>query len=55
MTAQPERKARPSAREARRLLEQGAVSIDGQKPESGTAMAPGMVVQVGKRRWHRLV
>ena len=48
-------KLAPSAREARRLFEQGAVSVDGQKAEPEAALWPGMVIQVGKRRWLRLV
>ena len=48
-------KLAPSAREARRLFEQGAVAVDGEKAEPEAALSPGMVVQVGKRRWLRLV
>jgi len=48
-------KLAPSAREARRLFEQGAVSVDGQKAEPDATLSPGMVIQVGKRRWLRLV
>ncbi|MBI2767079.1 MAG: tyrosine--tRNA ligase [Chloroflexi bacterium] len=45
----------PSKREARRRLEQGAVTIDGE-PATLTGVArPGAVLQVGKRRWLRLV
>jgi tyrosyl-tRNA synthetase len=44
----------PSKREARRLLEQGAVSVDGSVQHDGTqAVGPGQVVHVGKRRWVR--
>ncbi|MGE5597318.1 MAG: tyrosine--tRNA ligase [Hyphomicrobiales bacterium] len=46
----------PSKREARRLFEQGAVSVDGEPVTDATAAArPGTTVQVGKRRWLRLV
>jgi tyrosyl-tRNA synthetase len=45
----------PSKREARRLFEQRAVSVDGEVVEEATEALRGMVVQVGKRRWLRLV
>ncbi len=45
----------PSRREARRLVEQGAVSVDGAPAELATLACAGTVVQVGKRRWLRLV
>jgi tyrosyl-tRNA synthetase len=45
----------PSKREARRLFEQGAVSIDGQPATIETVATAGVVVQVGKRRWLKLV
>jgi len=48
-------KLAPSAREARRLFEQGAVSVDGQKADSDAVVSAGTVVQVGKRRWLRLI
>jgi tyrosyl-tRNA synthetase len=44
-----------SKREARRLLEQGSVSVDGEVAGVGVEVRPGSVVQVGKRRWLRLV
>jgi tyrosyl-tRNA synthetase len=44
----------PSKREARRLFEQGAVSIDGKPAGIDVVARPGIVVQVGKRRWLRL-
>jgi tyrosyl-tRNA synthetase len=43
--------------EAKRMVQQGGVSIDGQKATDANAeIAPrdGMVVQVGKRRFARL-
>jgi tyrosyl-tRNA synthetase len=43
--------------EAKRMVQQGGVSIDGQKATDGNAeITPrdGMVVQVGKRRFARL-
>jgi tyrosyl-tRNA synthetase len=45
----------PSRREARRLVEQGAVSIDGSPARVSDVAEPGTTVQVGKRRWLRLV
>jgi tyrosyl-tRNA synthetase len=45
----------PSKREARRLFEQRAVTVDGLVMEPTTPARPGTVVQVGKRRWVRLV
>ncbi|MCA9824473.1 MAG: tyrosine--tRNA ligase [Dehalococcoidia bacterium] len=45
----------PSRREARRLVEQGAVSLDGEVANLDTAPGKGTVLQVGKRRWLRLV
>ncbi len=45
----------PSKREARRLFEQGAVSVDGSPAGPGAVAEPGTVVQVGKRRWLRLI
>jgi tyrosyl-tRNA synthetase len=47
--------AAPSKREARRLFEQHAVSADGDVVEAQTPARGGMVLQVGKRRWLRLV
>jgi tyrosyl-tRNA synthetase len=47
--------AAPSKREARRLFEQHAVSADGEVVQPQTPARGGMVVQVGKRRWLRLV
>lgn len=47
--------AAPSKREARRLFEQRAVTIDGLVMEPTTPARKGSTVQVGKRRWIRLV
>ena len=47
--------AAPSKREARRLFEQRAVTMDGNVVEPLTPARKGTVVQVGKRRWLRLV
>jgi tyrosyl-tRNA synthetase len=44
-----------SRREARRLFEQGAVSVDGAIATLETVAQAGSIVQVGKRRWLRLV
>jgi tyrosyl-tRNA synthetase len=48
----------PSKSEARRLIEQGAVSIDGEKASDGFAELARRdepyLVKVGKRRWARL-
>jgi tyrosyl-tRNA synthetase len=47
----------PGTREARRLVEQDAVSIDGEKlrdPDADVAFRDGMVVQVGRRRFARV-
>jgi tyrosyl-tRNA synthetase len=41
--------------EARRLIEQRGVRINGQVAEGDGPLAPGDVVQVGKRRWMRFV
>ena len=46
--------AAPSKREARRLFEQSAVTIDGLVMEPTTPARRGSTVQVGKRRWIRL-
>ena len=46
--------AAPSKREARRLFEQGAVSVDGEPAGLDAMATAGTVVQVGKRRWLRL-
>jgi tyrosyl-tRNA synthetase len=45
----------PSRRETRRLFDQGAVTVDGQPVGAAALATPGTVVQVGKRRWLRLV
>jgi len=45
----------PSKREVRRLFEQHAVTVDGRAVEPGDAAKAGRVIQVGKRRWLRLV
>lgn len=45
----------PSKREARRLFEQGAVSVDGEPASLDAVANGGQTVQVGKRRWLRLV
>ena len=47
--------AAPSKREARRLFEQRAVTVDGAPVEGHIEPLRGMVIQVGKRRWLRLV
>lgn len=47
--------AAPSKREARRLFEQRAVTMDGLVVEPTTPARAGTTVQVGKRRWIRLV
>lgn len=47
--------AAPSKREARRLFEQRAVTIDGNVVEATTPPRKGAIVQVGKRKWIRLV
>jgi len=45
-----------SRSEARRLLQQGAVEIDGKvEAADGAAVRPGSIVRVGKRRFVRLV
>jgi tyrosyl-tRNA synthetase len=50
----------PSMREARRLIEQGGVQVDGQRasdPKTVITLAvqPGVLLQVGKRRFLRIV
>lgn len=45
----------PSKREARRLFEQRAVTVDSLVMEPTTPARAGTVVQVGKRKWVRLV
>jgi tyrosyl-tRNA synthetase len=47
--------AAPSKREARRLFEQRAVTMDGNVVEPTTPARKGTIVQVGKRKWIRLV
>ena len=48
--------AAPSRREARRLFEQGAVTVDGEPVADGREAARvGTRVRVGKRRWLRIV
>ncbi len=47
--------AAPSRREARRLFEQNAVSVDGAAVSLTEVAATGTIVQVGKRRYLRLV
>ena len=47
--------AAPSKREARRLFEQNAVTLDGTLVDATTPARSGTVLQVGKRRWFRLV
>jgi len=45
----------PSKREARRLVEQGAVSVDGVVvADTGFLPVAGTTLQAGKRRWLRL-
>jgi tyrosyl-tRNA synthetase len=46
--------AAPSKREARRLFEQNAVTLDGTLVDATTPARSGTVLQVGKRRWLRL-
>lgn len=48
-------KVAPSKRELRRLFEQNAVSSDGEPATLATLAVSGAVVQVGKRRYLRLV
>ena len=46
-----------SGGEARRLVQQGAVSLDGEKltdPQAGIAVSGGEVLKAGKRRFCRL-
>ncbi len=45
----------PSRREARRLFEQGAVTVNGEAAEPGAIAVAGAIIQVGKRRWLRLI
>jgi tyrosyl-tRNA synthetase len=47
--------AAPSKREARRLFEQNAVTLDGTLVDATTPARSGTILQVGKRRWFRLV
>ena len=45
-----------STSEARRLIKQGAVSIDGEKVSSDESpLGDGQVIKVGKRRYLRVV
>jgi len=47
----------PGTREARRMVEQGAVSIDGERvsdPDAEVAFQDGSVVQVGRRKFARV-
>ena len=46
----------PSRQEARRLLTQGAVTVDGLRLGMGAmvSLAPGSWVKVGKRRYFRI-
>jgi tyrosyl-tRNA synthetase len=45
----------PSKREARRLFDQHAITINGEPVDTTFPATRGTVVQVGKRRWLRLV
>lgn len=45
----------PSKREAKRLFQQRAIAVDGEVVDERATARPGSVVQVGKRRWLRLV
>jgi len=45
----------PSKREARRLIDQGAVVVNGEIADQDADACAGTTVQVGKRRWLRLV
>ena len=47
--------AAESKRQARRLFDQGAVSVDGGHVDGRAAAVAGTTVQVGKRRWIRVV
>ena len=47
----------PSGSEARRLIAQGGVTLDGEKisdPDASVEIRPGMVLKVGKRKFARL-
>jgi tyrosyl-tRNA synthetase len=45
----------PSKREARRLMDQGGVRVDGEAVATDAVVPPGEhVVQVGRRRWARI-
>ncbi len=46
----------PSRQEARRLLSQGAVTVDGERIDAGTVVSlqPGSWIRVGKRRYFRI-
>jgi tyrosyl-tRNA synthetase len=46
----------PSASEAKRLIQQGAVEVDGQRIKGSVyAIVPGNIIKVGKRRFLRIV
>jgi tyrosyl-tRNA synthetase len=48
----------PSKGEARRLVLQGGVSIDGEKisdVQSSISVKPGMILKVGKRKFIKLI
>lgn len=47
--------AAASRRDARRLFDQGAVKVNGQAAGHDAEATPSAVVQVGKRRWLRIV
>jgi len=47
----------PSTSEARRLVAQGAVSLDGERlsdPRAAVAVRDGQILRTGKRRWARI-
>jgi tyrosyl-tRNA synthetase len=46
----------PSKSEAKRLIAQGGVSVDGRRVEAErAAIAPGSIVRAGRRRFIRVV
>jgi tyrosyl-tRNA synthetase len=52
-----ELRAASSNSEARRLIVQGAVKVDGTKvvdPKSEVATHPGMIIQVGKKKFYKI-
>lgn len=49
-----ETKLAPSRSEARRLVEQGGVSVDDEKVTPSTSVSKGSIVQVGKRKFAKI-